>query len=108
MVHIRNGGQLYESQSYNGSNNSHNQRKDLRRGCVIDDQTVVIKGGYIQAVGGAVPVGATVIDAHGATLMPGLIDSHVHTDMDGLHDALKFGVTTELEMMGRWSAEQRK
>jgi imidazolonepropionase-like amidohydrolase len=27
--------------------------------------------------------------------------------MDGLHDALKFGVTTELEMMGTWSAKQR-
>jgi imidazolonepropionase-like amidohydrolase len=26
--------------------------------------------------------------------MPGLIDSHVHTDIDGLHDALLFGVTT--------------
>lgn len=75
---------------------------------VIDDQTVVIKGAYIQAVGGVVPAGATVIDGHGSTLMPGLIDSHVHTDMDGLHDALKFGVTTELEMMGRWSAKQRK
>jgi len=75
---------------------------------IDDDQTVVIKGAYIQAVGGVVPAGATVIDAHGTTLMPGLIDAHVHTDMDGLHDALKFGVTTELEMMGRWSAKQRK
>jgi imidazolonepropionase-like amidohydrolase len=75
---------------------------------VIDDQTVVIIGANIQAVGGEVPAGANVIDANGATLMPGLIDAHVHTDMDGLHDALKFGVTTELEMMGRWSAKQRK
>jgi imidazolonepropionase-like amidohydrolase len=40
--------------------------------------------------------------------LPGLIDAHVHTDMDGLRDALKFGVTTELEMMGRWSAKQRR
>jgi uncharacterized membrane protein len=40
--------------------------------------------------------------------MPSPIDAYVHTDMDGLHDALKFGVTTELEMMGRWSAKQRK
>ncbi|MDR3585090.1 MAG: amidohydrolase family protein [Desulfosporosinus sp.] len=75
---------------------------------VIDNQTVVINGAHIQAVGSVVPAGATFIDGHGSTLMPGLIDSHVHTDMDGLHDALKFGVTTELEMMGRWSAKQRK
>ena len=75
---------------------------------VIDDQIVVVDGANVHAVGGAVPAGATVIDAQGATLMPGLIDSHVHTDMDGLHDALLFGVTTELEMNGRWSARQRK
>lgn len=75
---------------------------------VIDDQTVVIKGAYIQAVGGVVPAEATVIDGHGSTLMPGLIDSHVHTEMEGLSDALKFGVTTELDMQGHWSAKKRR
>jgi hypothetical protein len=75
---------------------------------VIQEQTVVIKGVHILAVGGLLPAGATVLDAHSATLLPGLIDSHEHTDMDGLHDALLFGVTTELEMNGRWSAKQRK
>ena len=74
----------------------------------INEHVVVIKGAYIQAIGGEIPSGAKVIDGQGATLMPGLIDSHVHTDMDGLRDALKFGVTTELEMMGRWSAGQRR
>ena len=75
---------------------------------VIDEHTVVINEKAIHAIGGNVPSGANVIDAHGATLMPGLIDSHVHTDMNGLHDALLFGVTTELEMNGHWSAKQRK
>ena len=42
------------------------------------------------------PIGAAIIDGHGITLMPGLIDAYVHIDMDGLHGALKFGVTTEL------------
>src|ERR1017187_7017797 len=74
----------------------------------IDERTVLIDGSHIRAVGGAAPAGASIIDAHGATLMPGLIDAHVHTDMDGLRDALLFGVTTELEMNGRWSAKQRK
>ena len=69
----------------------------------ISDTTVVVGGARIEAVGPSVPRDAVVVDGRGATLMPGLIDSHVHTDMDG-HDALKFGVTTELEMMGRWSA----
>jgi len=75
---------------------------------VIDAHTVVINGAHIQALGGETPAGATVIDAHGATLMPGLIDAHVHTDMDGLTDALVFGVTTELEMMGHWTREERQ
>ena len=75
---------------------------------VIDDKSVVIDEGRIHSVGGIVPAGATVIDAHGATLMPGLIDSHVHTDIEGLSDALKFGVTTELDMQGHWPAKKRK
>ncbi|EPG67349.1 amidohydrolase family protein [Leptospira wolffii] len=75
---------------------------------IIEDTTVVIQGKIIQSVGGPIPADAVVIDAHGATLMPGLIDSHVHTDEEGLKDALKFGITTELEMMGSWSKRERK
>jgi imidazolonepropionase-like amidohydrolase len=75
---------------------------------IVDEHVVVIKGAVIYAVGGEIPEDAAVIDAKGATLLPGLIDSHVHTGMDGLRDALKFGVTTELEMNGSWTARQRK
>ena len=75
---------------------------------IIEDTVVIIDGARILNVGGVVPTDSNIIDAQGATLMPGLIDSHVHTDMNGLHDALLFGVTTELEMNGRWSAKQRK
>jgi imidazolonepropionase-like amidohydrolase len=75
---------------------------------IINDTLILIEGELIIRVGGVVPPGATIIDANNATLMPGLIDSHVHTDIDGLHDALQFGVTTELEMMGKWSSNQRK
>ncbi|KAB8145606.1 amidohydrolase family protein [Chloroflexia bacterium SDU3-3] len=75
---------------------------------VIDAQTVVIDGSQIALVGDAVPAGATVVDASGATLLPGLIDAHVHTDVDGLRDALRFGITTELEMMGHWTAQERR
>jgi imidazolonepropionase-like amidohydrolase len=75
---------------------------------VTDDQTVVINGAYIQAMGGQVPVGSTIVDANGAMLMPGLIDSHVHTSIVGLRDALLFGVTTEMDMTGDWTKELRK
>ncbi|HZR39392.1 MAG TPA: amidohydrolase family protein [Ktedonobacteraceae bacterium] len=75
---------------------------------VIDAQTVVISGASISTIGGAVPSGAAVVNAGGATLIPGLIDAHVHTSLDGLRDALAFGVTTELEMQGHWTAQERQ
>ena len=74
---------------------------------VIDARTVLIDGGAIARVGGAVPPGATVIDAGGGTLLPGLIDAHCHTSIDSLRMALRFGVTTELDMMGYWPVGQR-
>ena len=74
----------------------------------INSTTVLIRDGYIEAVGGDVPADAIIFNADGALLMPGLIDAHVHTNMDGLRTALKFGVTTELAMNGRWSISQRK
>ena len=75
---------------------------------VLGETILVMKGRFIQSLGGPVPDGATVIDAQGATLLPGLIDSHVHTDMEGLRQALSFGVTTELEMQGHWSPKKRR
>ena len=75
---------------------------------VIEARTVVIDGAGIAAVGGRSAARRRHRGRRRGTLLPGLIDSHVHTDMDGLRDALKFGVTTELEMMGRWSAGQRR
>jgi imidazolonepropionase-like amidohydrolase len=75
---------------------------------LIDDRIVLINGANILAVSGEIPPGAPVIDGHGATRMPGLIDSHVHTDIDGLRDALKFGVTTELAMNGHSSKAEHK
>jgi imidazolonepropionase-like amidohydrolase len=55
---------------------------DVERGAVIPDQTVIIEGESIQAVGPraevAVPTGARMIDGRGLYLMPGLVDAHVH------------------------------
>jgi cytosine/adenosine deaminase-related metal-dependent hydrolase len=67
-----------------------------------EDTTVVIARGAIQAVApdAPVPPGATVIDGHGKTLLPGLIDAHVHIHGAlSLEEALVMGVTTELDMM---------
>jgi imidazolonepropionase-like amidohydrolase len=67
---------------------------------VILRGTVVIEGGRIAAVGPEAkpPAGAAVVDASGATLLPGLLDGHTHTWGDALARALQFGVTTELDM----------
>ena len=74
---------------------------------VVDATTVVIDGSQIASVGGAVPPEARVVDAAGSFLLPGLIDSHVHTSIEGLELALTFGVTTELEMQGVFTKGMR-
>jgi len=68
---------------------------------VIPETDVLIEGGKIKEIGGDLPVGnSRVVDGAGKTLLPGLIDAHVHVHgADTLEQALVFGVTTELDMM---------
>jgi imidazolonepropionase-like amidohydrolase len=49
-------------------------------GAPIPNATIVVQGGKIAAVGRnvAVPAGATVIDATGKVIIPGMIDEHSH------------------------------
>ena len=67
---------------------------------VIQKGDVWVQNGQIKAVGIQVkaPAGVKIIDASGDTLLPGLIDAHVHTWGTALKEALIFGVTTELDM----------
>jgi imidazolonepropionase-like amidohydrolase len=56
---------------------------DVASGKYLDNPQVVVTDGRITAVGKAgdpVPVGAEVVELPGATLLPGLIDMHVHLD----------------------------
>ena len=71
---------------------------------VTEHRSVVVRDGVIAQVGGAevaVPAGAQVVDGRGRTLLPGLIDAHVHltdeTEAD-LRQSLALGVTTVLDM----------
>ena len=71
---------------------------------VVERQTVVISDGKIAAVGStvAVPSGAQEITGEGRTLLPGLMDAHVHLPLFGaaaaLQQNLAFGVTTVVVM----------
>jgi imidazolonepropionase-like amidohydrolase len=62
--------------------------------------TVLVRDGLIAAVGPdlELPAGIDVVEGRGRTLLPGLIDGHVHTWADARRDALRFGVTTVLDM----------
>jgi len=63
--------------------------------------SVVFKNGKITEIGQkiTVPDGAEVVDGKGQTLLPGLIDAHVHVgDKQNLKQALIFGVTTVVDM----------
>lgn len=75
---------------------------------VLSENSVTFDGDQITAVGSSAPEGSQTVDGRGCTVLPGLIDAHVHTDLGALHDALTFGVTTELEMFGQWTAAQRR
>ena len=70
----------------------------ITKGTVLDgrggrslDTTVLIDGMRIKSVGPSatvqMPEGATVIEARGLTVMPGLIDAHIHFMGSELHDA---------------------
>jgi imidazolonepropionase-like amidohydrolase len=75
---------------------------DAERGAIVPDQTIVIRGDRIVAVGAAAsvrpPSGAHVIDGSGKTVVPGLWDMHTHfqlTSQTGTNlRHLSIGVTT--------------
>lgn len=62
---------------------------------LTEPKTVVIENGLISGK----TIGDTIVDGSGCTLLPGLIDSHIHLDnIDNLKEAAKYGVTTMLDM----------
>lgn len=63
----------------------------------VRNATIVVRDGKIASLqaGGAVPVGATIIDAGGRWIAPGMIDVHTHVStLANARRALQSGVTT--------------
>ena len=66
---------------------------------IVGVKDVWIEDGRIRRVGEDLdlPEDFPRVDGRGRTLVPGLIDGHVHTWGSTLNDALRFGVTTVLD-----------
>ncbi len=65
---------------------------------VLKADSVRFAQGRIQEIGrGLAPKGAEVVDGSGHTLLPGLIDSHVHVFGNALGQSLSYGVTTVID-----------
>jgi imidazolonepropionase-like amidohydrolase len=89
---------------------------DARSGTMLSNQVVLIKGDRIADVGAAVPIPpeARVLDLSSASVLPGMIDGHVHVNTGGATPAervliaqanaltdLEAGFTTVLDMDSR-------
>jgi imidazolonepropionase-like amidohydrolase len=89
---------------------------DSKSGAMLSNQVVLIKGDRVTDVGASVqiPPGAKVLDLSAATVLPGMIDTHVHVNTGGTSAAqraltalanaqtdLNAGFTTVMDMDSR-------
>ncbi|MGH8897593.1 MAG: amidohydrolase family protein [Egibacteraceae bacterium] len=79
-------------------------------GQVLPVADVLVEGETIAAVGERIdaPPAVEVVDGHGRTLLPGLIDCHTHVFGPVLGQTLVFGVTTTLDMFSLFPARVAK
>jgi imidazolonepropionase-like amidohydrolase len=81
------------------------QLVDVRGGRVLANQAILIEGDRIKEVGdmatvsGHAPANARIIDLSNATVLPGLIDCHVHLTMDLGSIATAYTISTPREAL---------
>ncbi len=78
-------------------------------GQVIDDATIVIRDGLVQAVGRGMeaPAGARVWDLEGLTVYPGFIDAHADLEMDAVPEGGDIGPTHWNPQVRAWFSTTR-
>ena len=84
---------------------------DGKSSTVQKDVSVLVEGNKITAIQKdhiEAPNGATVIDGGGRTLMPGLIDNHVHIFMAGSSQAQMLDPSVTFEMLEATAADEAK
>jgi imidazolonepropionase-like amidohydrolase len=66
----------------------------------IPNGTVIVRGGKIAAVGAGLPIppGTAVINATGQYVMPGIIDAHSHTAVEGSVNECTDAITAEVRV----------
>jgi imidazolonepropionase-like amidohydrolase len=81
---------------------------DSQKGALVDNAAVLIEGDKIVAVGNVqAPADTPVIDLGDATLMPGLMDAHVHLTSESQDDFAKAFVENELKFPTEQTLEAR-
>lgn len=76
---------------------------------VLEGHDVVVANGTIArvaATGSPIPAGTSIIEGAGRTLLPGLMDAHVHVSdstLADLHQSITLGVTTVFDMFSAGS-----
>ena len=67
---------------------------------IVGPTRLVVEEGRIASIGASSPLPDDVmyIDGDGLTALPGLIDAHVHSYGSSQRDAVRFGVTTVIDM----------
>ncbi|MCY3611127.1 MAG: amidohydrolase family protein [Gemmatimonadetes bacterium] len=78
-------------------------------GQVLDDATIVIRDGLVQAVGRGMdaPAGARVWDLEGLTVYPGFIDAHADLEMDAVPEGGDVGPTHWNPQVRAWFSTTR-